>query len=135
MKKMIFFAALLLGIAFTANAQQIHNNTHCPIQVKQVCLNAACAVVSSTLYSVPGPGSAVITPCPGGTLTLYTVCYVPNQCGLTPNCTTIDGNVPMSACGPGTYTGNILSCDFCYNTGAGANVSFDPATGDVNINP
>lgn len=133
--KMFFLAALLLSFAFTTKAQTITNSTFCDVQVTQYCVNGACAIVSTNVITVTAGSSVPITSCPAGTRTISMVCYAPVQCGIMPNCVKVDGNPVLSPCGPGTYTGNIFDCDFCYNTGGGATVIFDPATGNLKINP
>jgi hypothetical protein len=134
MKKLLF-AALLLGFAFTTKAQSITNNTFCDVQVTQYCINAACMVVSTNVITVTAGSSVPIISCPAGTRTIWGVCYAPVRCGITPNCVKVDGNAVLIPCGPGTYTGNIFDCDFCYSSGGGANVIFDPTTGNLDINP
>ncbi len=135
MKKTIFSTFVLLVLCIASYAQNANNHAYCDITIRQTCYDLNCNVVSSTVFTVPASSSVTMpAPCRRPFYTVYDVCWT-NPCFPNTACVTIDGSVPISPCGPGTYTGTIQNCDFCANVNGIVNVTFDPTTGDIDIVP
>ncbi len=135
MKKTIFSTFVLLLLCIASYAQNATNRAYCDITIRQICYDLSCTPVSSTVLTVPaGTRVRMPAPCRRPFYTVYEVCWT-SPCMAATACVTIDGSVPISPCGPGTYTGTIQSCDYCANFNGTVAVTFDPTTGDIDIVP
>lgn len=123
MKKLLLAAAMLLTANIAAQAQTtVDNQTNCNIEVTQICLNAACIPLSTTMYSVPANMAFTIpTPCPAGTITIYQVCW--DEPGCIGTCVTVEGS-NMPGCAGGIYNAPLPPCIPC--SPGGAIVDYDP---------
>jgi hypothetical protein len=122
MKQLLLAAAMLLTFGFTARAiTVIDNQTNCNVDVTQICYDAACNPISTTMFSIAANSNFSIPPplaCPAGTFTSYTVCW--NEPGCTGTCVTVEGSA-VPVCSTGPYNAPLPSCGLCSPFGATVN--------------